>query len=87
MKNGTEEMKNVMGIKVEKGVPLPSSHGGPLYPWADLDVGDSFFVAGKSSSSINTSLTWANRKAPVQRFVSRTVTENGVKGVRVWRVS
>ena len=35
-----------MTVKAEKGVPLPAdigrTFGGPKYPWATMDVGESF---------------------------------------------
>jgi hypothetical protein len=68
-------------IKVEKNVPLaPDARGKAMYPWHEMEVGDSFFVPGKtavqmSSSARNVSLRLG------KKFSCRTTPE----GVRVWR--
>lgn len=69
---------------VEKGVPLPRQKR-RVYPWDDLDVGDSFFVAEASSSAISSSACSAGKRLGMT-FRCRAVTENNVHGVRVWRV-
>jgi hypothetical protein len=70
--------------KIDKGVPIPEPIKGtkqrssPMYL---LEVGDSFFSVRKGAatclSHYAAKLGW--------KFVSRTVTENGVKGTRIWR--
>lgn len=73
-------------ITIDKNVPLPIliKKGAPRkYPLSDLEVGESFFAAGKLPSDIR---PLATRLRP-KKFAVRTVTENGVKGVRVWRLS
>ena len=73
-------------FKIEKGVPLPdqSSRGGRRgkYPWAELEVGDSFFVPGKTARQLGGANTGGRRAFPDRRFVSRTVEG----GTRIWRV-
>jgi len=73
-------------IKIEKGVPLPASGAGrpSKYPWGDMEVGDSFFAEAKPES-MHTQAAFAGRKYG-RRFTTRKRTENGVAGVRVWRV-
>jgi hypothetical protein len=74
-------------MKVEKGIPIPSSEVGrpSVYPWADMDVGSSFFV---KKISLNSMSAAARRRGQShnEKYTARTVTENGIKGVRVWRV-
>jgi hypothetical protein len=68
-------------IKIEKNIPLPKQRG--AYPWREMDVGDSFFVAGKTSQQIAGSISHARRAMPEREFVSQTVDG----GVRVWRAA
>jgi hypothetical protein len=78
-------------IKIDKGIPVSRRHGSKnagrkcLYPWAEMVVGDSFFVP-KTSKTMNGSVAAAARRLGF-RFVARTVEEEGVQGCRVWRVS
>lgn len=74
-------------IKIEKGVPIPAPSRREYvskYPWRRLEVGDSFFAADKLISSMGIDNM---RKKSGFNFTARTVTENGVKGVRVWRIA
>lgn len=73
-------------IKIEKGIPVPSKgRKSRLYPLADMQVGDSFFAPGRVVQQLTAAVA---RPAKIMgaKFACRTVTENGVKGVRVWRV-
>lgn len=68
-------------IKIDKGVPCPSRRN-RIWPFPEMEIGDSFFAPGKSGANLHV----ASRSAPSFKFTTRTVTENGVKGTRVWRV-
>ena len=46
----------------------------------------SVFVPGKKISDFGGSIAWFVKKNPGSKFACRSVTENGVQGVRVWRV-
>ena len=71
--------------KIDKNIPLPSLHKyTEKYPWADMKPGDSFFIEMGTPANIGACMS--ARKKYGERYVSRTVTENGVKGVRVWRI-
>lgn len=73
-------------ITIDKDVPMPSpAKPPPKYPWRSMAVGDSFFIAGLTVAKLASLAAWG-RKATGYRFTCRTVTENGVAGVRVWRV-
>lgn len=69
-------------IVIEKGIPAPAARG--KYPFAQMEVGDSFFVPGKTSR--NFPLGPYNARLGFG-FRARTVTVDGVTGVRIWRVS
>lgn len=72
------------GIIVEKDKPIPGKKTNHNYPFAALEIGDSFFAAVPSvqiSSILPTQQKYLKRK-----FTTRTVVENGVKGCRVWRI-
>ena len=78
--------------KVEAGIPIPAGHGlsseGPLYPWAEMRIGDSFFVPVSKGEDcerrrravLSSGYGWGNRNKG-ERFVTRLVDG----GVRVWR--
>ena len=66
-------------IKIETGFPVPIRTRAK-YPWAEMKVGDSFFVPVKVPSDIN--ITGARLNTGF-KFVRRTVDG----GVRVWRVA
>lgn len=73
-------------IKIDKNVPMPpkpaSRH---IYPWDAMEVGDSFFAPDPKGELVRAQSYPEGKKRGV-KFASRTVTENGVKGVRIWRV-
>lgn len=72
-------------IKIDKNVPVPRKPASGIYPWHDLQPGDSFFAAGIKQPQISGATAFIRKKTG-RKFVTRTVTENGVTGVRVWRV-
>lgn len=66
---------------IDKAIPIPSKSVGPsrlVYPYAQLAVGDSFFVPLKTYAITN--------KMPGKQFISRPWTQDGKEGRRVWRV-
>ena len=76
-------------MKATRDIPLPNKYR--RYPLAQLVVGESFFVPcnGEEPKKVRnrigptmTHLYYRDKK----RFKSRTVEENGVVGIRVWRV-
>ncbi len=83
---------------IEKGVPCPSNDTrGPkrndesFYGTVRrMDVGDSFFAPGKkiSVAGCAPSVLRARGQVPSTFItVMRTVNENGVQGVRIWRIA
>ncbi len=70
-------------IKIDKDIPLPQGNGGKsMFPWRTMEVGDSFFAPGKKQIDRRT----ADASYGIKTKTSRVV-ENGVEGVRVWRIA
>lgn len=68
-----------MSYKIEKDVPFPEDSTGQ-YPFADMEVGDSFFAADKTAVQLsNAASHWRKRKG----WKFKTRTEEG--GARIWR--
>ncbi len=65
-------------IVIERGIPLPKNNRWKRYPFAEMKVGDSFFVPSKKSC--NAGFYYGKRHN--MKFTVRQ--ENG--GCRVWRV-
>lgn len=74
-----------MTIQIDKNVPLPESPRrgrNAIYPWRELGVGDSFFVADPRDSGVLRNLVCITGKRLNRKFTCRK--EPG--GFRVWRV-
>lgn len=81
-----------MQIEVSSNIPLPDftkrRRKAGKYPFASMNVGDSFFAPGKNSGCMSANARmWGLRNNRTIKVTCRTVTENGVKGVRVWRIA
>jgi len=81
-----------MEIKIDKNVPMPVMQGRESkYPFSEMEVGDSFFVAGMTSNQMNNASSHY-RKKHGWSFICRNVEfyDEGpginVKGARIWRV-
>lgn len=76
-------------LKIEKNVPIPKSHQGrnrtPGYPFAAMQVGDSFFVRCKDKAELNRVRSAAAIHANKTGSKFKTRTVDG--GIRVWLVS
>jgi hypothetical protein len=85
-----------MEIKIDKNVPIPPGAGAraSVYPFEDMEVGDSFFAAGKTSDQL-TNAGAHYRKKNGWGFSARNTEEMGIhpetgaeapiKGARIWR--
>jgi len=82
-----------MTFPIDKGVPPPpkKTDSGLLYPWDELQVGDSFKVpeGNRKLKHIQASLgtlarSWAKKHCPEARFVTRVNAK--AKFVRIWRI-
>lgn len=67
---------------IEKGIPIPQRKMDAKYPFKEMEVGDSFFTTGTPASYISLH----TRLLKPKKFSCRTVVENGVKGLRIWRI-
>jgi hypothetical protein len=88
------KVATVNGIKIDKGVPIPTTYrsGTCPYPFAEMGVGDSFaipvplgeqpkVVAGR----IRARVEWWKKQAP--GFHAAIRVEQDGKAVRCWRVA
>ena len=82
--------------KIDKDMPIPPPRRSATakWPWHDMQPGDSFFAPGyvqvlaQRTVDKERLLTTSAGKwtTPGTSWASRLVTEDGVRGVRVWRV-
>ena len=65
--------------KIDQNIPLPSRRG--KYPWATLEVGDSFFVPGIKTAAFSAR---PRAQGPLggRKYTSRNVDG----GIHVWRI-
>lgn len=81
----------ITGIVIEKGIPIPAKTKSRTskYPFEELSVGDSIFVATevKSTPSIVAAASrFRKEKQKSWEFTHvRTVNAKGEAGVRLWR--
>lgn len=71
-------------VKIDKNVPAPpriNAHS--KYPWAAMEVGDSFFTTASQSGMSSLIAQQGSKRG--WKFTMRGLTENGIKGYRVWR--
>ena len=76
------DLRGTDAIEITKGLPTPRGRKSK-YPFRDMEIGDSFFAPGSSVIGIH---GCARRHRPM-RFTCRSVVENGVPGIRVWRIA
>ena len=78
-------------FKVEKGIVIPSKHGGiSKYPWQTMQNDDSFFIACGNDERRNVQrAAYMNGKAYVKKHrpSSKIVTRLEDGGVRIWLVA
>ena len=83
---------------IEKGVEMPPKAtpkiGRSKYPWAVMEVGDSFFspLNGDPNRLVgmrlySSAFKWAALDGNGKKFKTRFVTEKCGEGIRVWRVA
>lgn len=70
--------------KIEKNVPFTSAGRPKIYPFEQMEAGDSFFVKGdkKKIQSVRLCMMRENRACTTHKWISRVVPG----GVRVWCV-
>lgn len=78
---------------IEKGIPLPPKVVVKPSPttmqdfYRSLEVGDSVFFPNITKRAGGGKVSNAGKALPSARFGIREVIENGVTGIRMWRVS
>jgi len=73
-------------MEVEKNIEIPRRHKNTKYPWAELKVGNSFFVADKKKKHVMFSCVAAFNKGKKKKDqITITLREEG-EGIRVWRI-
>lgn len=71
-------------IKIDKGVPLPKSNlFRTKYPFATMEVGDSFVVSPAAARSISGSMSNHARRNKDTKFTRRRISDTEI---RIWRV-
>jgi hypothetical protein len=68
-------------IVIEKDVPLPASAKWSKYPFAEMEIGDSFVVPRERHEQLRSASSWAGRRHG-RKFTIRIVGEQ----VRCWRI-
>jgi len=82
------ETNTASGYTLTKSIPIPtegSRNGKAMYPWKDMQEGDSFFVPNAKAASLQNQCSGYNKNLAPKKFIARTWTEKDVVGVRVWR--
>lgn len=88
-------------IEIDSGIPIPDKRvggdGGRLrsrYPFHAMGVGDSFFLAPDPEETwerfrgrVAAALMRAKEAGCIGAGTTRTLTQGGVKGLRVWRTA
>lgn len=77
-----------MSVEVIPGIPVPAKGNGrrgkSKYPFAEMRVGDSFFVAGAKPSSLQSMARRTTRHLGY-KFTTRAAEHLGEVGARCWR--
>ena len=82
------ETNTTSGYTLTKSIPIPtegSRNGKAMYPWKNMQEGDSFFVPNAKAASLQNQCSGYNKNLAPKKFLARTWTEKDVIGVRVWR--
>lgn len=69
-------------FKIDRGIPMPVPPARNLYPFAQMQIGDSFLVPMEAAARCRANF---KHHRPL-RFTAHTVVENGVEGLRIWRL-
>jgi hypothetical protein len=69
--------------EIEKNVALPPEPNTlGIYPWRELEIGDSFFVKDKKKNNISNMASQAGKRM-ARKFTIRAMEG----GIRVWRTA
>lgn len=71
---------------IERNIEMPPRNGGqgarPKFPFREMDIGDSFFVEGRTARTFSPAIQAAQKRGR-GKFSCRAVEG----GIRVWRVA
>ena len=70
-------------LAIDDNIPIPEKRT-HKYPFGNMKVGQSFFAPNIGRDYPLSSL--GNKRFHPKKFRQSTVTENGVTGLRVWRI-
>jgi hypothetical protein len=70
---------------IEKQIPLPKRHQPSKYPWKQMEVGDSFFVATDTKRKAIQFGAMASDTG--KRLGCKFATRQVDGGIRIWRVA
>ena len=65
-------------MQIEHGIPIPN---GPLYPFDDMEVGDSFALPVDQANNVRTAVTRYKKESPDWGYTTR-IMDNVI---RLWR--
>jgi hypothetical protein len=96
---GVTDILGQQPMIIDTDVPLPDeakdlfrSKGtrGSIYPFHDMEVGQSVFYPMNGAAAIDRHPAYMaaatiQKRYPDYRFTGRTVTENDIRGIRIWR--
>lgn len=73
---------------IESNVPIPSAgHARRRYPWEDLGLGDSVAYPHSNYWRVTQAAHRYRASRPGWNYIVRTVVEDGIKYIRVWRIA
>lgn len=70
--------------QIERNIPFPEGRGKTKYPWRELGVGDSFVYDGSVINAQQSAVHYT--RVTGRTFKARTVNEDDLVIVRVWRL-
>ena len=76
-------------MKIDRDIPPPTPRG-EKSPFAKMQVGDSVFFPGENKADAQHPAYMSARNYVKRKgfgFTLRSVEENGVKGIRIWRTA
>lgn len=80
-KKAPRVLKERIEFKIEKNIPIPDKLFQSKYPYAKMEIGDSFLIkTSKTIEQTNSSTSYAAKRLNM-KFTSRTVDG----GIRIWR--
>jgi hypothetical protein len=79
--------KQTADFQVTPNVPIPANTRNKC-PFRSMKIGSSFFAPWVNGKPLATIAAFAfHRTNREYSFTTRTLMENGIKGVRIWRIA